>query len=244
MHGRCAYVVHPPRPVRSMPSCGGHLAGAGKRVHRETIAGTTRRMQMLLLVLGLALFLGTHLLPTAPGLRKSVAARLGDNGYKGLFTLLSLVGVSLIVIGYGQARMLSAGGNPVLWDPPVWTKHIAFLLMLPSLILFVAAYVPSRIRTAAKHPMLAAIKFWALAHLLANGDVASLLLFGSFLAWAVFDRISVKRRAALGPLGDRTGGLAGDLTVVALGTAIWAFFLFGGHYLLFGVPLLATNFAA
>lgn len=198
---------------------------------------------MLPLVLGLVLFLGTHLLPTVPDFRKSLAARLGENGYKGLFTLLSLAGLALIVVGYGKAQMLAGTKNPVFWDPPVWTRHLTFLLMIPAMILLVAAYVPSRIRTAAKHPMLAAVKIWALAHLIANGDLASLLLFGSFLAWAVYDRISVKKRAALGPLGTRSGGLGGDLVAVAGGLGLWAFLLFGGHYLLIGVPLLSWSFA-
>lgn len=198
---------------------------------------------MLLLILGLVLFLGTHLLPTVPDLRRSLAARLGENGYKGLFTLLSLAGLALIVVGFGKAQMLVGSKNPILWYPPIWTKHIAFLIMIPALILLIAAYVPSRIRTAAKHPMLAAVKLWALAHLLANGDLASLLMFGSFLAWAVYDRISVKKRAALGPLGNRTGGLVGDVVAVAGGLGLWAFLLLGGHHFAFGVPLLSYSFA-
>jgi uncharacterized membrane protein len=198
---------------------------------------------MLLLIVGLVLFLGTHLLPTVPDLRKSLAARLGENGYKGLFTILSLIGLVLIVMGYGKAQALSGSKNPLLWDAPIWTRHIAFLIMIPSLVLFVAAYIPSRIRTAAKHPMLAAIKLWAFAHLISNGDLASILLFGSFLAWAVYDRISVKKRGALGPLGAKQGGLVGDLAAVGIGLGAWAFLLFGGHYLLIGVPLLSVGFA-
>ncbi len=104
----------------------------------------------------------------------------------------------------GQGRL-----NPEIYTPPIWLRHITLLLMWPSMILLVAAKVPSRIRTMAKHPMLVGIKLWAFAHLLANGDLASLILFGSFLAWAVVDRISVKRRAALGPLGTRRAGSRG-----------------------------------
>ncbi|MFZ4809356.1 MAG: NnrU family protein [Hyphomicrobiaceae bacterium] len=198
---------------------------------------------MLLLILGLIVFLGIHLLPTAPDLRNGLATRLGGNGYQVAFAIVSFAGLALIVIGFGKAQMLAGSKNPILWDPPFWLRHVSFLLMLPAMVLIVAAYVPSRIRTAAKHPMLAAIKIWALAHLLANGDVASVLLFGSFLAWAVYDRISVKRRAALGPLGTKTGGLVGDLIALGGGAALWAFLLLGGHYWLIGVPLLTIGFA-
>ena len=112
--------------------------------------------------------------------------------------------------------------------------------MLPAMILLVAAYVPSRIRSAVGHPMLAAIKIWALAHLLANGDLASLVLFGSFLVWVVVDRISVKRRGALGPLGSATStSPINDLIVVGVGLALYAVMLVWGHRWLIGVPLLA-----
>jgi uncharacterized membrane protein len=194
---------------------------------------------MTTLALGLALFMVLHLTPTVPSVRTSLRARLGSSGYTATFALLSLVGLALIVIGYGEARTLGRA-NPQLWVPPQWTKHIALTLMLPAMILLVAAYVPSRIRTLTKHPMLAAVKLWALAHLLVRGDLASVLLFGSFLAYGIYDRISVKRRAALGPLGTRTGSINGDLTVLALGLAAYAFMLLWGHGALIGVKLLRT----
>jgi uncharacterized membrane protein len=193
---------------------------------------------MTLLVVGLVIFLGVHLVPTQAEVRGGLAARFGEGTYKAVFSVLSLIGLVLIVLGYHKLQLMP-GKNPQLWSPPVWTRHLAFVLMLPSFVLLVAAYVPSRIRTAVKHPMLAAVKIWALAHLLANGDLGSLVLFGSFLAWAVYDRISVKERAAPGPLGERRGGLGGDLVALALGTALWAFMLYYGHTLLIGVPLLA-----
>lgn len=197
---------------------------------------------MMLLIVGLILFLGIHLLPTAPEVRDSMVARLGAGGYKATFALLSLIGLIVIVLGYHKMQ-LHPGKNPVLWDPPVWTRHIALLLMLPSLIFLVASQIPSRIRTALRHPMLVGIKIWALAHLLANGDVASLLLFGSFLAYAVYDRISVKQRAALGPLGGKEpNGIANDVLVIAIGTALYAALLLGGHQWLFGAaPLPQLN---
>ena len=190
---------------------------------------------MMVLVVGLILFLGIHLVPTSPELRDSLTARLGTNGYRVLFSLLSLAGVIIIVLGYHKLQ-LHPGKNPVLWEPPVWTRHIAAALMLPAMILLVAAFIPSRIRTVAKHPMLAAIKIWAFAHLIANGDLGALLLFGSFLAFAVYDRISVKRRADRGPLGTQTpSGPLNDVLVVVIGIAIYAALLFGGHQWLIGV---------
>lgn len=190
----------------------------------------------MLLILGLILFLGAHLVPTVPKTRAGLRLALGEMGYKGLFSIVSLIGLVLIVYGYGAAR--TASWNTVLWSPPVWTKHIAFLLMWPAFILLVATYIPSRIRDRAKHPMLAAVKIWALAHLIANGDLAGVLLFASFLAYGVFDRISVKKRQALGPLGDRQGGLGNDILVVVIGSLAYAFMLTMGHSWLIGVRLI------
>jgi uncharacterized membrane protein len=195
---------------------------------------------MLLLVVGLIIFFGIHLVPTNPGLRNGLRDRFGATPYQIAFSVLSLLGFALIVTGYHKLQILP-GKNPQLWVPPTWTKHVAFALMLPALILLVAAYVPSRIRTAAKHPMLLAIKIWALAHLIANGTLGALVLFLSFLAFAVYDRISVKRRAAAGPLGNRTGGIGGDLTVLAVGTALYAFMLLYGHQALINKALIAVR---
>lgn len=197
---------------------------------------------MLPLALGLVLFLGVHLLPTSPSLRRGLSERFGEGPYKIVFSLLSLAGFALIVLGYHKLQIMP-GKNPVLWNPPEWTRHIAYLLMLPAMILLVAANVPSRIRSAVKHPMLAAIKLWALAHLLVNGDLGSLALFGGFLAFAIYDRISVTQRGALGPLGEKTGGPANDIAVVIAGVALYAFMLVLGHGLLIGVPLMNFSFA-
>jgi uncharacterized membrane protein len=191
---------------------------------------------MLPLVLGLLLFFAVHLVPTAPDVRRGLAERFGEGAYKAAFSGLSIVGFALIVIGYHKLQ-LNPGKNIQLFSPPEWGRHVAYLLMLPAMILLVAAYVPSRIRNALKHPMLAAIKLWALAHLLANGDLASALLFGSFLAYAVYDRISVKQRQALGPLGARTGGAVNDVIVIGVGVALYAFMVLLGHGVLIGVPL-------
>lgn len=193
---------------------------------------------MLLLILGLVIFLGVHLLPTVPELRAGLRERVGAGAYQAAFSVLSLVGFAVIVLGYHKLQ-INPGKNFVLWDPPVWTRHIALALMWPAMIFLVAAYVPSRIRNALKHPMLVAIKVWALAHLLANGDAGSLLLFGSFLAFAVYDRISLKQRGDMGPLGDKQPESAfAEVLVIGIGTALYLALLSGGHEWLIGVSPL------
>lgn len=191
---------------------------------------------MLPLILGLVLFFAVHLVPTSPSLRDGLVERFGQRAYKAGFAVLSLIGLVLIVAGYHKLQLMP-GKNPVLWDPPSWTRHIAFLLMLPAMILLVAAFVPSRIRTAVKHPMLSAIKAWALAHLLVNGDLGSLVLFGAFLAFAVYDRISIKRRTVTIPASPP--GIFNDILVVAGGVALFVFILVWGHGALIGVPIVS-----
>ena len=192
---------------------------------------------MLPLIVGLTLFFLVHLVPTMPELRRGLTGRFGATGYKVAFSLISAAALILIVLGYGKLQA-APGKNPELWIAPLWLRHVALGLMLPAFVLLAAAYVPSRIRTAVRHPMLAAVKTWAFAHLLANGDLASLLLFGSFLAYAVYDRISVRRRAAAGPLGESKGGIGNDALVVGVGTGLYLFMLLFGHAWLIGVPLL------
>ena len=193
---------------------------------------------MLVLAIGLVVFFAIHFIPANVDLRNGLIGRFGETGYKAIFSILSLIGLVLIVVGFAKLQ-LHPGKNPQLWDPPAWTRHVAVALMLPAMIALVAAYVPSRIHTMLKHPMLVAIKLWALAHLLANGDLGSLILFGSFLAFAVYDRISVKRRGALGPLGSRTGPWINDVIVLVLGVGLYALFLLWAHQLLIGVSPLS-----
>lgn len=188
---------------------------------------------MAILVWGLVLFLGAHLAPTFPSFRAGLLGKLGENGYKGAFSLLSLAGLVLIVYGVSAARGSAADSG--LWSPPLWSRHLAFALMLPAFILIVAAYVPSRIRDWVGHPMLAAIMLWAVAHLLANGDLLALLLFGSFLIFALYDRLSAARRG-LGPKKPAQG-FGGDAVAVVVGLVLWAATLFKLHALA-GVPLL------
>lgn len=186
---------------------------------------------MSTLLLGLFLFLGVHSISiVAPGWRDAMAARLGAGAWKGLYSLLSLVGFLLLVEGYAMTRL-----EPTLvWVPPAGLRHVAALLMLPVFPLLFAAYLPGRIRSAAKHPMLAAVKFWALAHLLANGMLADILLFGSLLVWAVLDRISLKRRAPRPSPAAPTGPF-NDVLAVVLGLAVYAAFVMGLHLRLIGV---------
>lgn len=184
---------------------------------------------MALLIVGIVVFLGIHLLPTCGGLRARLIARLGANGYRVLFSVLSIAGFVLLVYGFAKAPVIQ------IWSPPVWARHLAMLLMLPAFVFLVAAYFPGRIKTALKHPMLVAIKTWALAHLLANGDLAGIVLFGSFLAYAVYDRISVKRRQPDGTAGvGAPPGPYNDIVVVVLGLALYVAFLFWLHPLLIG----------
>src|SRR3979411_1378912 len=157
------------------------------------------------MIAGLVLFLGAHTLTTQRDLRGRLIAAMGEGGYKIGYALVSLAGLALIVWGFSHYR---ASGWIEGWSPPKALKHLAEALMLPAVILVVAAYLRGRIYTAVKHPMLSGVKLWAAAHLLANGDLGGIILFGSFLGWAVFDRISLKYRADAGApaVPGRRGG--------------------------------------
>jgi uncharacterized membrane protein len=191
---------------------------------------------MTYLLAGLLVFLGIHSVAiVAPAWRDRTAARLGDPTWKALFSLVSVVGFVMLVHGYGVAR----SDAPVLYDPPLFMRHVAALVMLPVFPLLLAAYLPGRISTAVKHPMLTATKAWALAHLLANGSAADVLLFGGFLAWAVADRIAAGKR----PAARRTPGAPparwNDAIAVLGGLALYVLFIGWAHQRLFGVaPLL------
>ncbi|MTD93982.1 NnrU family protein [Hyphomicrobium sp. xq] len=193
---------------------------------------------MLVMVIGLILFFAVHLVPANVELKNGLIARFGPGGYKAIFGVFSLVGLALIVLGFYKLQ-LHPGKNPILWDPPTWSRHLALALMLPAMIALVATYIPSHIHVMLKHPMLVAIKIWALAHLLANGNLAALILFGSFLAFAVYDRISVKKRGDLGPLGKGSGPWINDVIVVVLGVALYALIVLYLHELVIGVSPLA-----
>ena len=188
---------------------------------------------MTALILGLLIFLGLHSVRiVAEDWRGRTINRLGPARWKGLYTLLSLVGFALLVWGYGQARAAPV----LLWASPTWTRHLAALLMLLSLVLLAAAYVPGNaLKARLHHPMVLAVKVWALAHLLANNTLADLLLFGSFLAWAVLDfRAARQRDRAAGTVYPAGRGGA-TLVTVGVGLLAWAVLAFWAHGWLFGV---------
>lgn len=190
---------------------------------------------MTVLVLGLVLFFGIHSLSIVnEPFRDRMVARLGEWPFKGLYSLIALAGLIGIIWGYGLARQ-----EPVLlYTPPVWLRHVAMVLLLPVFPLLLATYLPGRIKLKLKHPMLVAVKLWALAHLLANGMLHDVLLFGGFLAWAVVDRISLKRRQPRSvPTLPATG--FNDVIAVVIGLAIYGAFITGGHYWLVGVEPVA-----
>jgi uncharacterized membrane protein len=189
---------------------------------------------MSLLLLGLVLFLGIHSVSIlGPAWRDAQVARLGEKSWKGLYSVVSAVGLVLLVYGYGVARQ-----SPVLvYTPPTALRHVALLLMVPVFPLLLAAYLPGRISRAAKHPMLLSVKVWAFAHLLANGGLADLLLFGGFLGWAVADRISLKHRQPR-PVPGAPAGPMNDAIAVVGGLAIYGATLMGLHRWMFGVSPL------
>lgn len=188
---------------------------------------------MTYLILGLVIFFGAHLFSAfrsrAPG--KDLKVKMGTGPYMGLYSLVSIAGFVLIVWGFGEARPA-----PILYRPPPAMAHLNLVLMLFALILLAAAYLPTgRIRKGAKHPMLAAVKVWALGHLLANGELNSVLLFGGFLAYGVIDRIAVKRRGDIGPGPDAPVSVMGDVGAVVIGLAAYLAIFLWLHPLLFGV---------
>jgi len=194
-------------------------------------------MGLGVMILGLALFFGVHVLTTQRDLRAQLIAKAGESVYKIGYALVSFAGLALIVWGFADYR---ATGWIDVWSPPTAFKHITVALMLPAVILVVASYVRGRIYTTLKHPMLAGIKLWAVAHLLANGDLGSIILFGSFLAWAVFDRISLKRRTDSGAPPIPVGGPGNDLIAIAVGVIAYLALAFAFHPVVIGVPVVGA----
>ncbi|MBI5262773.1 MAG: NnrU family protein [Bradyrhizobium sp.] len=200
-------------------------------------------MGLAVMILGLVLLLGAHVFTTRRKARAQLIATIGDGTYKILYSLVSLAGLALIVWGYASYR--SAGIIDV-WEHLVPAnvmrvlKHIALALMLPAVILVVASYIRGRMFTTLKHPMLAGIKVWAAGHLLANGDLGSIILFGSFLAWAVYDRISLKYRADSGAPPIPVGGVTNDLIAVVIGFVAYLALLFAFHPVVIGVPVVGS----
>jgi uncharacterized membrane protein len=191
-------------------------------------------MGLAVMILGLAVFLGSHAFVTMRPQRAAVIARVGEGPYKGLFSLISLVGI--ILIGWGFAHYRSTGYIDI-WSPPAWTRHVTLLLVWPAIVCIFAAYIPGDIKRVLKHPMLVGVKLWALAHLISNGDLGSIILFGSILGWAVFDRITLKHRKDPGGPLVPVGGRRNDFFAVAVGTLVYFALGFWFHPLVIGVPV-------
>ena len=194
-------------------------------------------MGLIVMIVGLGLFFGVHTLTTQRALRARLIKATGEGGYKIGYTLVSLAGFALIIWGFAHYR---SSGLIEVWSPPKALKHLNTALMLPAVILVVAAYMRGRIYTTLKHPMLAGVKLWAFGHLLANGDLGGIILFGSFLAWAVFDRISLKHRADAGGPPIPVGGIGNDLIAVAVGIVVYLALGFAFHPVVIGVPVFGA----
>jgi uncharacterized membrane protein len=191
---------------------------------------------MTYLILGILIFFGTHFYSAfrsrAPG--KDLKVRMGAGPYMGLYSLAAIAGFALMVWGYGQAR--GAGG---LGYPPTGLRHLVLALMPFAMIALVAAYAPTGyIKKTLKHPMLVAVKIWAVAHLLANWEWNSIFLFGSFLAYGVIDRIALKKRGDNGPPADAPVNVMGDVAAVVIGLGAYAALLLWLHPVLFGVAVM------
>src|ERR1700722_12547086 len=200
-------------------------------------------MGLAVMILGLVLFLGVHTLPARRDLRARAIATMGEGSYKLVYALISVAGIALIAGGFAHYR---ATGMIDVWEGFVPAKalavlkHITLARILPAVVLVVAAFLRGHIYTTLKPPMLAGVKLWAAAHLLANGHLGSIVLFGSFLAWAVFDRISLKHRADAGGPPIPVGGIGNDLIAVAVGVVAYLALAFVFHPVVIGVPVVGV----
>lgn len=188
---------------------------------------------MQLFIAGLILFFAVHSISIVNvGWRDAVAERLGTTTWRALYSLVSLAGLVMLIWGYGMVRNEAA----ILYIPPAWLLYVNYVLMLFVFPLFMASFFPGRIKTAVKHPAFASVKVWAFAHLLTNGGLADVLLFGCFLAWAVVGRISMKYRKSR-PVPGFPESPANDLLVVVLGLLLYLLFVMMLHEWLLGVRL-------
>lgn len=194
-------------------------------------------MGLVWLIAGLALFVGGHLVSTARGLRSRLVAAMGERPYKAIYSLAAFAGILLIAYGFGKYR---ASGWIDIWNPPPSLNHLAYLLTWFSIVMIAAAYARGHIYRKLKHPMLAGVKLWALAHLLVNGDLGSIILFGTILAWAVYDRISLKRRSDAGAPAIPVGGTMNDVIAVGAGTVVYLFLIFVFHPAVIGVSVFGS----
>jgi uncharacterized membrane protein len=192
-------------------------------------------MGLSTLILGLIVFFVPHVFVTRRDARARLIARIGEGPYKIAFSVVSAIGIVLIAYGFARYRATEWVN---LWSPPVWTRHLALQLNWLAAVCVAAAYIPGNIKRALKHPMLVGVKIWAFAHLIANGDLGSIILFGSFLAWAVFDRITLKRRSDPGAPDIRNGGWPTDIVALVVGTVGYVAIVFLVHPIIIGVPVM------
>ncbi|MEJ2181115.1 MAG: NnrU family protein [Gammaproteobacteria bacterium] len=188
---------------------------------------------MSIMIVGLLLFLGAHSVRIfAEDWRNRQITQRGENTWMGLIAVISLIGLVLVIWGYGQARLAPL----IIWQPPLWTKHLAALLTLPGFILLVAAYVPgTKIKTVVGHPMVLGVKLWALAHLLANGVLADVILFGSFLTWAILNYRAARQRDKTTGTHYQSAGVGRDIIAIVVGIIAWGLFAAVLHNWLIGV---------
>jgi uncharacterized membrane protein len=194
-------------------------------------------MGLTVLVIGLVVFIGAHVFVTRRKARAALIARIGTWPYRGLFSLVSIAGVVLIAWGFAEYR---ATGWITVWTPPGWTRYLTQILVWPAIILMTAAYIRGDIKRTLKHPFLAGVKLWAVAHLIANGDLGGIILFGAILAWAVFDRITLKHRTDEGAPAIPIGGRRNDLIAIVVGTIIYLALGLVFHPLVIGIPVFGT----
>ena len=194
-------------------------------------------MGLAVLIIGLVVFLGSHVFVTQRKARAALVARIGEMPYKGLFALVSIIGLVLIAWGFAEYR---ATGWITVWTPPGWTRYLTQILVWPAIIFVTAAYIPGDIKRTFKHPMLVGVKLWAFAHLISNGDLGGVILFGAILAWAVFDRITLKHRTDEGAPAIPIGGRRNDLIAIVVGTIVYLALGLVFHPLFIGIPVFGT----
>jgi uncharacterized membrane protein len=190
-------------------------------------------MGLVVEIFGLVIFLGAHVFVSMRNERAVLVAKIGEWPYRGLFSLVSIIGIVLIAYGFALYR---GAGPIVVWYPPTWTRHIVEALMWPASIAIVAAYIPGNIKRVLKHPMLVGVKTWAVAHLCANGDLGGIILFGAVLAWAVYDRITLRRRADPGAPPIPVAGVKNDIIAIVVGTIVYLALGLVFHPIVIGVP--------
>ncbi len=194
-------------------------------------------MGLAVLIVGLVVFIGSHVFVTQRKARAALIARTGEGPYKVLFSVVALVGLVLIVWGFAHYRV---EGWVQVWTPPTWMRHVTVALVWPAIIFATAAYVPGDLKRTLKHPLLVGVKLWAFAHLLSNGDLGGIILFGSILAWAVFDRITLKRRTDPGAPPIPVRGRRNDIIAIVVGTILYLALGLVFHPLFIGIPVFGT----